>query len=69
MSQTNTNTGGGNTNCNQYVGKGGWGQRGSGGQGRSSCGGNRRNSTITKSLFEGKMKEILSLQAHNHRVF
>ena len=52
MSQTNTNTGGSNTNRNLYAGGGIQGQGGSGSRG---CSG-RGNGTIDKSLFEGKVK-------------
>ena len=52
MSQTNTKTGGSNTNSNQHTGRGGWGQGGSDSRGgRGDC----RNSTIVKSLFVGEM--------------
>ena len=64
MSQTNTNTVGGNTNRNQNAARGGQGRVGSGGQGRggriSSCISGRingrGNSSIAKYSFEGKMK-------------
>ena len=58
MSQTNTNTGGGNTNHNQHAGRGGRGGRdrgGFGGQGHGSQG-DRGNNTIAKSFFDRKMK-------------
>ena len=53
MSQTNTNTGGGNSSRNQNAARDRQGRGGSGGQGR----GGHRNSSITKYLFEGKMKD------------
>ena len=57
MSQTNTNTGGGNTNCDQNVARGRQGRVGSGGRGRRGHTSGRGNSSTAKYLFEGKMKD------------
>ena len=57
MSQTNTNTRGGNTNCNQNAARGGWGQGGSGRRGHGGRTSGRGNSSIAKYSFEGKMKD------------
>ena len=57
MFQTNTNTGGGNTNRNQNAARGGRGEGGSGGRDRGGCTRGRRNSSIAKYSFEGKMKD------------
>ena len=71
MSQTNTNpnTGSGNTNRKQITGKSGRVRGGSGGRGHinrgddcgGNCGGdfggNCRNNSITKYSFEGKIKD------------
>ena len=59
MSQTNTdtNTGAGNTNRNQITGRGWRGHGGPDGRGHGGRGGDRGNISIAKYSFEGKMKD------------
>ena len=57
MSQLNTNTWGGNNNCNQHARRGGRDHRGFGGKGCGSPG-DYRNNTIAKLLAEGKINDI-----------
>ena len=57
ISQTDTNTGSSNTNHNQNTARGRHGQVSSGVQGCGGHASNRRNSSIVKYSFEGKMKD------------
>ena len=57
QTNTNTNNGSGNTNQNQISGKSGQGQRGSGVRDSSGWGNNCGNNSITRYLFEGKLKD------------
>ena len=57
MSQTNTNTGDGNTNQYQDVKRGGQSQEGSCGQCRGDCNCNCGNNSITNYQFEGILKD------------
>ena len=58
MSQTNTNTKHGQ-NRNQISGRGGRGRGTPNGSGRGDCRNGRRNNSIAKYTFEGKMKDGL----------
>ena len=59
MSQTNPNTGGGNTNRNQNAARGKQGQGGFGGRGRDGRSNNCGNSSIAKYSFEGNSKMVV----------